>query len=33
VRRGYYDSPVEDALVMTLEQGAFETLVKRDEMG
>jgi [ribosomal protein S18]-alanine N-acetyltransferase len=30
VRRGYYDSPVEDAVMMTLEQAAFENLVKRD---
>ncbi len=28
VRRGYYDAPVEDAVVMTLEQGALENLVK-----
>jgi ribosomal-protein-alanine N-acetyltransferase len=33
VRRGYYDSPVEDAVLMTLEQAAFENLVKRDESG
>lgn len=33
VRRGYYDSPVEDAVLMTLEQAAFENLVKRDETG
>jgi ribosomal-protein-alanine N-acetyltransferase len=26
VRRNYYDSPVEDAVVMTLEQGAFHRL-------
>lgn len=26
VRRDYYDSPVEDAVVMTLEQGALERL-------
>jgi ribosomal-protein-alanine N-acetyltransferase len=32
VRRGYYDSPVEDAVMMTLEQAAFENLVKRDIM-
>ncbi len=32
VRRGYYDSPVEDALMMTLEQAAFETLAKRNSM-
>jgi hypothetical protein len=24
VRRDYYDEPVEDAVIMTLEQGAFE---------
>jgi ribosomal-protein-alanine N-acetyltransferase len=29
VRRGYYESPVEDALMMTLEQEAFKTLVRR----
>jgi [ribosomal protein S18]-alanine N-acetyltransferase len=28
IRRDYYDQPVEDAVVMTLEQGAFESLVK-----
>lgn len=28
VRRGYYDSPVEDAVVMTLEQGALERLAQ-----
>ena len=33
VRRGYYDSPVEDAVVMTLEKAAFENLVKRDLRG
>lgn len=27
VRRDYYDSPVEDALVMTLEQGPFQSLI------
>jgi [ribosomal protein S18]-alanine N-acetyltransferase len=32
VRRGYYDSPVEDALMMTLEKAAFEALVRRDSM-
>jgi len=31
VRRQYYDSPVEDAVMMTLEQGAFENLMKRYE--
>ncbi len=25
VRRGYYDSPVEDAVMMTLEKGAFKS--------
>lgn len=29
MRRDYYDSPVEDAVIMTLEQGAFLTLVER----
>jgi [ribosomal protein S18]-alanine N-acetyltransferase len=29
VRRDYYDSPVEDAVVMTLEEGALESLTKR----
>jgi [ribosomal protein S18]-alanine N-acetyltransferase len=33
VRRGYYDSPIEDAVIMTLEQAAFDTLVQRDENG
>ncbi len=33
VRRGYYDSPVEDAVLMTLEQAAFENLMIRDEIG
>ncbi len=28
VRRDYYDSPVEDAVVMTLERGALEGLTK-----
>jgi [ribosomal protein S18]-alanine N-acetyltransferase len=32
VRRGYYDSPVEDAVMMTLEHAAFENLMKRDSM-
>ncbi len=31
VRRAYYDSPVEDAVIMTLEQGAFENLMKHHE--
>ncbi len=28
IRRDYYDSPVEDAIIMTLERGAFDGLVK-----
>jgi len=28
VRKGYYDTPLEDAVVMTLEQGAFDSLAK-----
>ena len=28
IRRGYYDSPIEDAVVMILEQGAFVDLAK-----
>jgi ribosomal-protein-alanine N-acetyltransferase len=28
VRRGYYDSPTEDAVIMTLEQKALETLAQ-----
>jgi [ribosomal protein S18]-alanine N-acetyltransferase len=28
IRRDYYDSPVEDAVIMTLEQGPFEALAK-----
>ena len=28
IRRDYYDAPVEDAVVMTLEQGAFESLAQ-----
>jgi len=31
VRRGYYDSPVEDAVMMTLEQVSFENLMMRQE--
>jgi ribosomal-protein-alanine N-acetyltransferase len=27
VRRDYYDDPIEDAVVMTLEEGAFKSLV------
>ncbi len=30
VRRDYYDSPIEDAVVMTLEHGAFEKLALVD---
>jgi ribosomal-protein-alanine N-acetyltransferase len=29
VRREYYDSPIEDAVVMALEQGSFQSLIKR----
>jgi ribosomal-protein-alanine N-acetyltransferase len=32
VRRGYYDSPIEDAVLMTLEKTAFDNLVKRGSM-
>jgi ribosomal-protein-alanine N-acetyltransferase len=32
VRRNYYDSPVEDAVVMTLEQGAFQCLAERKKL-
>jgi ribosomal-protein-alanine N-acetyltransferase len=28
VRRDYYDEPLEDAVIMTLEQGAFESAAK-----
>ena len=28
IRRGYYDTPVEDAVVMAIERSAFENLVK-----
>ncbi len=28
LRRNYYDAPIEDAVVMTLEQGAFESIAK-----
>ena len=31
VRREYYDSPIEDAVVMVLEQGVLDSLVKRNE--
>ncbi len=27
IRRNYYDAPLEDAVIMTLEQGAFQTLL------
>lgn len=30
IRRDYYDLPVEDAVVMTLEQGALNALVQED---
>jgi ribosomal-protein-alanine N-acetyltransferase len=30
MRREYYDSPVEDAVVMTLERGAFEELARQN---
>ncbi len=29
IRRDYYDSPMEDAVVMTLEQGPFQSLINR----
>lgn len=29
IRRDYYDEPIEDAVVMTLEEGAFESLVRQ----
>ena len=29
IRRDYYDAPIEDAVVMTLEEGAFTSLVER----
>lgn len=32
IRREYYDSPVEDAVVMVLERGVFESLAKGDEV-
>jgi ribosomal-protein-alanine N-acetyltransferase len=31
LRREYYDSPVEDAVMMTLDQGSFEILIKHYE--
>lgn len=30
VRRGYYDTPIEDAVLMALENAAFVDLVKRE---
>jgi len=33
VRRGYYDIPVEDAVVMTLERDALESLLKKHRGG
>jgi [ribosomal protein S18]-alanine N-acetyltransferase len=30
LRRDYYDMPVEDALIMALEQGAFQDVVKQE---
>lgn len=30
IRRNYYDAPVEDALVMTLEQGMFQSLATEE---
>jgi len=32
VRREYYDAPIEDAVVMTLEQGALQVLTKNDPL-
>jgi ribosomal-protein-alanine N-acetyltransferase len=31
VRRDYYDTPIEDAVVMTLEHGALRVIVEREE--
>lgn len=31
LRRDYYDMPTEDAVIMTLEQGAFRSVVKQQE--
>jgi len=31
VREGYYDMPVEDAVVMSLEQDGLESLIKEEE--
>jgi ribosomal-protein-alanine N-acetyltransferase len=31
MRREYYDSPIEDAVVMVLEKGVFESLAKCNE--
>ncbi len=33
VRRDYYDSPVEDAVVMTMGEGMFQSLISRPENG
>jgi ribosomal-protein-alanine N-acetyltransferase len=33
VRRGYYDLPVEDAVVMSLEQDGLQKLVRQDTEG
>jgi len=30
VRKGYYDEPLEDAVVMTLEQGALENIIAQN---
>lgn len=30
VRRDYYDMPVEDAIIMVLEQGEFRTIIERE---
>lgn len=32
VRRDYYDEPVEDAVIMTLEQGAFEHVILQKDV-
>jgi ribosomal-protein-alanine N-acetyltransferase len=31
IRRDYYDHPVEDAVVMTLDQGAFKALAEQED--
>jgi hypothetical protein len=31
VRRGYYDEPVEDAVVMALAPGAYKALVEQKD--